>query len=138
MELDWTYFFSLFSMAMFWRAVVTVVELGTLSWLIGLALGFCVASAELSSIAALRGLAKLYVWFFRSVPLLVLLVFVFNSPQIFPAAGPLLAVPFFSGLISLVLTETAYMAEIHRGGLLSVSKGQRPMPGRFCHHARPA
>ena len=56
MELNWTYFFSLFSMAMFWRAVVTVVELGTLSWLIGLALGFCVASAELSSIAALRGL----------------------------------------------------------------------------------
>jgi polar amino acid transport system permease protein len=74
---------------------------------------------------ALRGLAKLYVWFFRSVPLLVLLVFVFNSPQIFPAAGPVLAIPFVSGLISLVLTETAYMAEIHRGGLISVSKGQR-------------
>jgi polar amino acid transport system permease protein len=125
MELNWTYFFSLFSMAMFWRAVVTVVELGTLSWLIGLALGFCVASAGLSSMVALRGLAKTYVWFFRSVPLLVLLVFVFNSPQIFPAAGPLLAIPFFSGLISLVLTETAYMAEIHRGGLLSVHKGQR-------------
>jgi polar amino acid transport system permease protein len=125
MELNWTYFFSLFSMAMFWRAVLTVVELGTLSWLIGLALGFGVASAELSSMALLRGFAKTYVWFFRSVPLLVLLVFVFNSPQIFPAAGPVLAIPFVSGLISLVLTETAYMAEIHRGGLLAVSKGQR-------------
>ena len=125
MELNWPYFFSLFSMAMFWRAVVTVVELGTLSWLISLVLGFCVASAELSSKVALRSLAKVYVWFFRSVPLLVLLVFVFNSPQIFPAAGPYLAIPFFSGLISLVLTETAYMAEIHRGGLMSVSKGQR-------------
>jgi polar amino acid transport system permease protein len=46
-------------------------------------------------------------------------------PQIFPSAGPVLSIPFVSGLISLVLTETAYMAEIHRGGLISVSKGQR-------------
>ena len=125
MELNWTYFFSLFSMAMFWRAVVTVVELGTLSWLLGLALGFAVASAEVSSKVVLRSAAKVYVWFFRSVPLLVLLVFVFNLPQIFPSAGPALSIPFVSGLISLVLTETAYMAEIHRGGLMSVSKGQR-------------
>jgi polar amino acid transport system permease protein len=125
MELNWSYFFSLFSMGMFWRAVVTVVQLGTLSWCIGLLLGFVVASAELSGMAWLRGLSKVYVWFFRSVPLLVLLVFVFNLPQIFPASGPVLSIPFVSGLISLVLTETAYMAEIHRGGLLSVSKGQR-------------
>jgi polar amino acid transport system permease protein len=125
MELNWVYFFSLFAMEMFWRAVVIVVALGTLSWLISLVLGFFVASAGLSSKVALRSLAKVYVWFFRSVPLLVLLVFVFNMPQIFPSAGPMLAIPFISGLISLVLTETAYMAEIHRGGLISVSKGQR-------------
>ncbi|WP_342616836.1 amino acid ABC transporter permease/ATP-binding protein [Rhodoferax sp. GW822-FHT02A01] len=125
MELDWTYFFSLFSMGMFWRACVTVIELGSLSWIIGMVLGFVVASAELSTMAGLRALAKVYVWFFRSVPLLVLLVFVFNMPQIFPASGPVLSIPFVSGLVSLVLTETAYMAEIHRGGLLSVSRGQR-------------
>jgi len=125
MELNWPYFFSLFSMGIFWRAVVTVVELGTLSWSIGLLLGFCVASAELSGMVWLRGIAKVYVWFFRSVPLLVLLVFVFNLPQIFPRSGPYLSIPFVSGLLSLVLTETAYMAEIHRGGLISVSRGQR-------------
>jgi polar amino acid transport system permease protein len=34
-------------------------------------------------------------------------------------------VPFIAGLFSLVITEAAYMAEIHRGGLLSVAKGQR-------------
>ena len=125
MELNWPYFFSLFSMGMFWRAVLTVVELGTLSWCIGLVLGFLVASAGLSGQLWLRSVSKVYVWFFRSVPLLVLLVFVFNLPQIFPASSPVLSIPFLSGLISLVLTETAYMAEIHRGGLLSVSKGQR-------------
>ena len=125
MELNWPYFFSLFTMGIFWRAVVTVVELGTLSWLIGLVLGFGVASTELSGSVWLRHAAKVYVWFFRSIPLLVLLVFVFNMPQILPATAPVLGIPFVSGLLSLVLTETAYMAEIHRGGLMSVSKGQR-------------
>jgi polar amino acid transport system permease protein len=102
-----------------------VVQLGTLTWVLGLVLGFVVASAELSNQAWLRAGAKAYVWFFRSIPLLVLLVFVFNLPQIFPASSPALSIPFVSGLLSLVLTETAYMSEIHRGGLMSVSKGQR-------------
>ncbi len=125
MQLDWPYFFSLFSMGAFWRAVVTVVELAALSWGVALLLGFFVASAQLSALPWLRLLARWYVWFFRSVPLLVLVVFVFNLPQLLPSTGWFLSVPFVSGLLSLVLSETAYMAEIHRGGLLSVSKGQR-------------
>ena len=40
MELDWTYFFSLFSMGAFYRASAMVVALGSLSWLLGLVLGF--------------------------------------------------------------------------------------------------
>jgi len=51
-------------------------------------------------------------------------VFVYNFPQIFPATAPVLTVPFYAGLVSLVLSESAYMAEIHRGGILSVPKGQ--------------
>ncbi len=61
---------------------------------------------------------------FRSVPLMVLLVFVYNLPQLFPVTQPLLGVPFIAGLVSMTVTEAAYMAEIHRGGLLSVAKGQ--------------
>jgi His/Glu/Gln/Arg/opine family amino acid ABC transporter permease subunit len=125
MELDWSYFFSLFSMGAFWRACLTVIALSTLSWLLGMVLGFVLASARLSKRAGLRLLAGLYIWFFRSVPLLVLLVFIYNLPQIFPASGVLLAIPFVAGLIGLVCTEAAYMAEIHRGGLLSVQAGQR-------------
>jgi ABC-type amino acid transport system permease subunit len=33
-------------------------------------------------------------------------------------------VPFIAGLVSMTVTEAAYMAEIHRGGLLSVAKGK--------------
>lgn len=125
MNLDWAYFFSLFSMADFWRACVTVVILSTLSWALGLGLGFLVACAKMSTSRWIALPASVYIWFFRSVPLLVLLVFVYNLPQLFPSTGSVLGVPFLAGLISLVITEAAYMAEIHRGGLLSVAKGQR-------------
>jgi His/Glu/Gln/Arg/opine family amino acid ABC transporter permease subunit len=125
MSLDWEYFFSLFTMSSFWRASVTVVTISTLSWVLGLVLGFLVASAKMSSFRWLSMPAKVYVWFFRSVPLLVVLVFVYNLPQLFPSTQPVLGVPFLSGLISLVITEAAYMAEIHRSGLLSVAKGQK-------------
>ncbi len=125
MSLDWGYFFSLFTMSAFWRACVTVVTISTLSWVIGLVLGFLVASAKMSESRWLSVPAKVYVWFFRSVPLLVVLVFTYNLPQLFPATQPVLGVPYLSGLVSLVITEAAYMAEIHRSGLLSVSKGQR-------------
>lgn len=125
MEFDWGYFVSLFSMADFWKACVTVICLSVLAWLLGMVLGFFLATAKLSTLAWLRMPASLYIWFFRSIPLLVLVVFVYNLPQLFPASGALLSQPFYSGLLALVVTEAAYMAEIHRGGLISVLKGQR-------------
>ncbi|BFM48657.1 amino acid ABC transporter permease/ATP-binding protein [Marinomonas sp. THO17] len=125
MNLDWEYFFSLFTMASFYRACVTVVVISTLSWILGLGLGFVIACAKMSTARWLNLPAGVFIWFFRSVPLLVVLVFVYNLPQLFPATGPYLGVPFIAGLVSLVVTEAAYMAEIHRTGLLSVAQGQR-------------
>lgn len=86
--------------------------------------GFLLACAKLSAPRWIKIPVELYIWFFRSVPLMVLLVFVYNLPQLFPVTQPLLGVPFIAGLVSMTVTEAAYMAEIHRGGLLSVAKGQ--------------
>ncbi|AEF54338.1 amino acid ABC transporter permease/ATP-binding protein [Marinomonas posidonica] len=124
MSLDWEYFFSLFTMSAFYSACVTVIILSTLGWFLGLVLGFVVACAKMSSSRWLNLPAGVFIWFFRSVPLLVVLVFVYNMPQLFPSTGPFLGVPFIAGLVSLVITEAAYIAEIHRSGLLSVNKGQ--------------
>lgn len=125
MQFDWSYFFSLFADSAFWQACVTVIELSALAWFIGMLLGFLLASAKLSTSAWLRLPATAYIWFFRSIPLLVLVVFVYNLPQLFPMTGSVLSNPFYSGLFALVITEAAYMAEIHRGGLISVAKGQK-------------
>lgn len=125
MSLDWQYFFSLFTLSAFYEACVVVILLSVLAWTIGAVLGFVVACAKLSDKKWLSIPTSVFVWFFRSVPLLVVLVFVYNMPQLFPSTGAYLGVPFFAGLVSLVVTEAAYMAEIHRSGLLSVAKGQK-------------
>jgi polar amino acid transport system permease protein len=125
MQFEWSYFFSLFSVSDFWESCITVIQLSALGWFIGMLLGFLLASAKLSTSRWLRIPASIYIWFFRSVPLLVLVVFVYNLPQMFPFTREVLSNPFYSGLLALVVTEAAYMAEIHRGGLISVAKGQK-------------
>jgi len=121
---DWHYTIGLFADADLWRAALLVVELAVSAWVISTALGLLVALAQQSRLRPLRLLASAYVWFFRSLPLLVLLIFVYNSPQLFPDLRPFLSSPFAAGLVALVLSETAYIAEIHRGGLLAVGKEQ--------------
>src|SRR5699024_9432991 len=88
-------------------------------------LGFLLALAKMSRFPLLKLPVSAYIWFFRSLPLLVLLIFVYNLPQALPWASPYLSSPFVAGLLALVLSETAYMAEIHRGGLMAVPNGQR-------------
>ncbi len=124
MAFDWSYTIGLLWSADFWNAALTVVELSVLTWVLAVILGFFVALADRSNLRIVRKVAALYVWFFRSLPLLVLLIFVYNLPQAFPSTSGLLSIPFISGLIALVLSETAYIAEIHRGALLAVGKGQ--------------
>ncbi|WP_147199874.1 amino acid ABC transporter permease/ATP-binding protein [Pantoea sp. MBD-2R] len=125
MTFDWNYLLSLFTDTDFWLASWTVCKLSLASWAISIVLGFVLALGKQASRRWLSVPARVYIWLFRSLPLLVLLIFVYNLPQAMPASSALLSDPFWAGLIALVLSETAYIAEIHRGGLLSIPKGQR-------------
>lgn len=124
MNLDLAYLASLATNRDFWEASALVAWLSVLTWALGAALGFFVALARLNGPAWLQQVSRTYVWFFRSLPLLVLLIFVYNLPQAMPSLRPILSNPFWAGLIALVASETAYLAEIHRGGLLAVDTGQ--------------
>ena len=124
MIFDLDYTLSLLSYKDFWLATWVVIKLSVLTWLISIVLGFALALAKQSPRVLLNMPAKGYIWLFRSMPLLVLLIFTYNLPQAIPATSALLSDPFWAGLIGLVICETAYVAEIHRGGLLSIPKGQ--------------
>ncbi|MFS9532380.1 ABC transporter permease subunit, partial [Klebsiella pneumoniae] len=118
------YMLSLLSDADFWWATWTVIKLSLLTWGCSIVLGFILALAKQSPRGWLSTPARLYIWLFRSMPLLVLLIFVYNMPQALPSFAPVLNDPFWAGLLAMVLSEAAYIAEIHRGGLLSIPRGQ--------------
>ncbi|MBX5164407.1 MULTISPECIES: amino acid ABC transporter permease [unclassified Rhizobium] len=105
---------------------------------IGIVLGLGLAIARLSNDRLARSLASLFIWFFRGTPLLVQLILWYNFSTLFPELsiaipfGPTLAswetnsviTPMTAAIGGLALNEAAYMAEIIRGGLLSVDRGQ--------------
>lgn len=94
----------------------------------GLALGTILALMRLSGIRILAVPAKLYVNFFRSVPLLlVLLWFYFAVPMVYnlvTGAYLTLDTAFTSCVVAFMVFEAAYFSEIVRAGIQSIGKGQ--------------
>lgn len=124
MGFDWQYTVGLLADKNFWQASWTVVQLSLASWFTAAILGFGLALAKQSKWQPVAKAAQTYIWFFRSLPLLVLLIFIYSLPQVFPSLRSQLSNAFIAGFIALVVSETAYMAEIHRGGLIAIPKGQ--------------
>ncbi|MFF8311675.1 amino acid ABC transporter permease [Streptomyces lydicus] len=108
--------------------------LGLTLWLtvlvmaLGFVLGTLLATMRLSANPVLRGVSWGYVWLFRSTPILVQLLFWFNIGALYPTILGVRTVdlldPVAIAVIGLTLHEAAYAAEVVRGGILSVEKGQ--------------
>ena len=86
----------------------------------GLAIGSLVAFARLSGKRWLSAPAAFYVWIFRGTPLLVQLIILYTG---LPQVGVRFSV-ITAALIGLILNEAAYLAEIIRGGIAAVPRGQ--------------
>ena len=120
MQFDGSYLVSLLTLPALWDASLLAIGLATLAWLLALVLGFLLASARLCGYSALSLPAATYTWFFRSVPVLVVILFAYHLPLF--SAGP---DPFFAGLLALVACEAAHMAAIQRRGLEAVMDSQQ-------------
>lgn len=108
------------------EAVPVTISLTVVSFVIGVAIGLVMALARASRFRLLRYAGWTYVWFFRAIPTIILLFFVWNAlPQLIPALKGPGFLPFYAAVIGLAVNEAAYAAEIIRGGLLSVDDGQR-------------
>ncbi|OZE98024.1 amino acid ABC transporter substrate-binding protein/permease [Rhodococcoides fascians] len=100
-----------------WLTVVLTV----ISIAIALVLGAIFGLFRVSSNIVLRGIGTTYVDIFRGTPLLVQAFFIYFGV---PAALNFQMSAFTAGIITLSLNAGAYMAEIVRGGILAVDKGQ--------------
>ena len=85
-------------------------------------LGVMLALSALSRSRPLRMVSRTYVEVFRSIPLLVLLLWVYYG---LPMVTGLQFGAFAAGVISLALSDAAFESEIFRAGIQSVAKGQR-------------
>lgn len=88
---------------------------------ISLVAGVPVAWGRLSRNRVVRGLVGAYVNLFRSTPLLIQLVYIYYA---LPIIGIQLSAP-VAGIVGLTLHYTAYIAEVYRGAIEAVPRGQR-------------
>jgi polar amino acid transport system permease protein len=114
---------TLFSRVFFVPALITLsVTLAAMT--LGVMFGFFGALGALSRFAPVRGFVRLYVGFFRGVPVLVQIVFWYDA--VAEITGNLINLPaVVAGTIALGMNEGGYMTEIIRAGLMSVDPGQR-------------
>ncbi|MDE1169377.1 MAG: amino acid ABC transporter permease [Pseudomonas sp.] len=110
-----------------------------LSTLLSAVLGTGLALARLSRSPLLSSLAWCYIWFFRSLPALLVLIILYNFAYLYDHIT--LAVPFTQqvlaqwstvdvlsqftvAVLGLGMMQAAYTAEIIRGGIIGVDPGQ--------------
>ena len=91
------------------------------SILISIVVGLLIALPGLSKNPWLRNFNRVYVEIVRSVPILVLILWVYYGLP--PVTGLEINV-FWAGVIALALSDSAFQAEIFRAGIQSIDRGQ--------------
>ena len=100
---------------------VTTVQVFVLTLVISLPLGLPIALGSNSRFKPLSFLCKIYVWIFRGTPLMLQLwFFYFFFPFNFGITFDALT----TAVLTYVLNYAAYFAEIYRGGINSIDRGQ--------------
>ncbi|MDJ0357930.1 amino acid ABC transporter permease [Paenarthrobacter sp. PH39-S1] len=101
------------------------VAVAVFSLILATVIGFFMAIGRTSRRTYLQAPAHFYVWFFRAIPALLVLLIMWNAlPQLIPALRADWFSPFLAASVGLGLVEAAFMSEIIRSALLSVDEGQ--------------
>ncbi|OLQ94854.1 amino acid ABC transporter permease [Vibrio ponticus] len=97
------------------------IQISLLSMLLAMSLGLIIALPALSKSKPLQWFNRLYVEVVRSIPVLVLLLWVYYG---MPTLMDISLNHFWAGVIALTIAESAFMAEVFRGGIQAIRKGQ--------------
>ena len=103
-----------------WSGTVVTLQLFGITLLLSLPLGFLLAQVGMSRNKVVQVICKGYIWVLRGSPLVLQVVAVYFG------LGRL-GIPidrFAAACVAFVLNYTAYLAEIFRGGIESIDRGQ--------------
>ena len=135
---QWHRFVYWFARPVILEGLVLTLKVAAYSAVLGFVGGVVLALCRMSKNPVLQTVSWVYIWLFRSIPLIVVLLFVNNLSALYPELG--IGVPFgpefvhgstthllsyeVIAVVGLRLNEAAYAAEVVRGGILSVDQGQ--------------
>ena len=93
-----------------------------LTLLIAIPLGMAVCSCSMSKFKPLKYLTNIFIWIIRGTPLMLQIMVVFYAP------GLIFNTPmknrFLATILAFSINYAAYFAEIYRGGILAMPRGQ--------------
>ena len=102
------------------------IEVSLIAIVIGMIIGLLACLMGMSKNPVLKGISAVYIWVIRGTPMLVqAFIIFFGIPQLvglFVHGFRLDAFP--ASIITLSLNAGAYLAEVFRGGISAVPKGQ--------------
>jgi polar amino acid transport system permease protein len=108
------------NLGFFWKGALLTLEISLCAIVIGFALGILMGLGRISRILPIRLISTGYVEALRGTPLLIQIFIIYFG---LPSVGIVLD-PLVSGILAVGLNSAAYQAEIVRGGIQSVPKGQ--------------
>jgi polar amino acid transport system permease protein len=100
----------------------TTVMLAVLAFALGLVLGLVAALGRMSRFRTIRALSGAYVEFFRTTPLLAQLWWIY---YVIPFTTGLVVPRLGTAIIAFGLNLGAFLCEIYRAGIMSISRNQR-------------
>ncbi|HVL89562.1 MAG TPA: amino acid ABC transporter permease [Actinomycetota bacterium] len=110
--------------ASLWRGLLLTMALAAAGIALSFPIGVLLALGRRSSFPAIRVLCVGYIELIRGVPLITLLFMAFLILGFFLPPGAEIPTLVTRALVALVLFTAAYLAEVVRGGLQAVPKGQ--------------
>jgi polar amino acid transport system permease protein len=122
MDYNWNFGLVFSNISFLLQGLRMTIIISLVSMVLASIIGLIAALMRLSRIAILERISILYVDFFRSVPAMVVLIWFYYCLPILTGID-LPAV--LSAVVGLSLYMGSYMAEIYRGGIMSIEKGQR-------------
>ena len=106
------------------EGMATSVAIFVLTLLFSLPLGVLVALARMSKSRLLSGLMRIYISIMRGTPLMLQLLVVFFGPYYLLRVNLGSGYRFPAVILAFVINYAAYFAEIYRGGIASMPRGQ--------------
>ena len=104
--------------------LVVSVEIFLFTLAIALPLGFAIALGRMHRNPVVAGFFRIYISVVRGTPLMLQILFVYFAPY-YLFRLPLSGYPrLLATVIAFSLNYAAYFAEIYRGGILSIDRGQ--------------